>query len=435
MLDFGLQGKKALITGGGTGIGRAIAVALAREGVSVAIASRNPDPKVIEEIESYGAKGLRLVVDVSKEDQVVKMVEDAIEGLGGLDIYVNNAAAHWDEPVTKVTSDGWMNSINTNLSACVWACRETSKHFIAQKNGSILIVGSVATWNPLPRETGYRVSKSGLVAYMGVLAVELAPFGIRVNMLTPGFFPTAVSAHLGKEMMKQVLDGIPLRRAGNPEELTWPAMLLLSGTRSGFTTGAEWVVDGGQTLRPLPFYSDEDLERMNESPAVKASSALATAGGNGEHVSKKLNVINVPSVVGFSPPDAAGKYESRLLIDGESVGSSNLVLNHFTLYPGESTYAGSHPTPYEEVYYILGGVGELVLGGPDGERHRVSSNTVAYIPSGMVHQIANVGREPLEMLTMMPFHPKPGANTLYDERKRQWGTSFRQVAGAASEGK
>ena len=270
MLDLGLKGKKALVTGGGTGIGRAIALALAGEGADVAIASRNPSPEVTQEVESRGVRGLRLVADVSKEDQVVKMVKDTIDGLGGLDLYINNSAAHWDEPVTQVTAEGWVNSIHTNLSACVWACREISRHFIAQGHGSVLIIGSCATWNPLYRETGYRVSKTGLVAYMGVLAVEMAPFGIRVNMLTPGFFPTAVSAHLGADKMKQVLDGIPLHRPGKVEELAWPAMLLLSDKLSGFTTGAEWVVDGGQTLRPLSFYTDEEIVRMNR-PAVTKS--------------------------------------------------------------------------------------------------------------------------------------------------------------------
>jgi mannose-6-phosphate isomerase-like protein (cupin superfamily) len=146
----------------------------------------------------------------------------------------------------------------------------------------------------------------------------------------------------------------------------------------------------------------------------------------------KPKVIDVDDVMGYSPPGAAGKYLSRLLIDGESVGSDNLVLNHFTLYPGESTYLGSHPAPYEEVYYILKGVGELLLGGPEGERYAVRPNMVAYIPSEMPHQITNVGDVPLEMLTMMPFHPKPGANTLYDDRKRQWGTSFRLAGDAVS---
>ncbi|MBI2844097.1 MAG: cupin domain-containing protein [Armatimonadetes bacterium] len=139
----------------------------------------------------------------------------------------------------------------------------------------------------------------------------------------------------------------------------------------------------------------------------------------------KLKVINTYDVEGYSPPGAEGKYMSRLLIDGESVGSNNVVLNHFTLFPGESTYLGSHPAPYEEVYYILGGTGMLLLGGPDGERHDVSAHTVAFIPCGTLHQITNVGDKPLEMLTMMPFHPELGANSLYDERKREWGTSFR----------
>jgi mannose-6-phosphate isomerase-like protein (cupin superfamily) len=146
----------------------------------------------------------------------------------------------------------------------------------------------------------------------------------------------------------------------------------------------------------------------------------------------KPKVINVGEVMGYSPPGAAGKYLSRLLIDGESVGSNNLVLNHFTLYPGESTYLGSHPAPYEEVYYILNGVGELLLGGPAGDRYSVGPNMVAYIPCEMPHQIMNVGDEPLEMLTMMPFHPKPGANSLYDDRKREWGTSFRLTGDAVS---
>lgn len=263
MLDMGLKGKKALVTGGGTGIGRAIAMALAKEQVDVAVASRNPDQNIIEGIESYGVKAMRLTVDVSKEDETVKMVTDTIERFEGLDLYINNAAAHWDESVTKITSEGWLNSIHTNLSACVWACREISKHFIKQGHGSILIIGSVATRNPLYRETGYRVSKTGLVAYMGVLAIELAPFGIRVNMLSPGFFPTKVSAHLGGDNLKKVLDGIPLRKAGKTEDLVPTALLLLSDKLSPFTTGAEWVVDGGQTLRPLSFYSDGEIYQMN----------------------------------------------------------------------------------------------------------------------------------------------------------------------------
>ena len=139
---------------------------------------------------------------------------------------------------------------------------------------------------------------------------------------------------------------------------------------------------------------------------------------------KKLRVIGVSDVIGYSPPGGEGKFVSRLLIDGESVGSSNLVLNHFTLFPGESTDLGSHPSPYEESYYILSGVGVLLLG---GKTHDVSANTAIYIPAETQHKLTNVGNEPLEMLTVMPFHPVPGVNEIYDQRKREWGTSFRQT--------
>ncbi len=268
-MDSGLKGKKALITGGGSGIGRAIALALAKEGVHIAIASRNPEPNVVKEIESLGVKALRIIADVSKESDVVKMVKEAIKGLGSLDLYINNSAAHWDEPVTKVTSESWFNSINTNLSACVWACREVAKCFIAQGRGSILIIGSTCMYTPLYKETSYRVSKTGLKTYMEILAIELVPFGIRVNMLTPGYFHTGASAHLragkeGEEREKRILATIPLKRPGDVDkDIGPPAVFLLSDELSGYTTGAELVVDGGTKLRPLPFYSDEEIRQMN----------------------------------------------------------------------------------------------------------------------------------------------------------------------------
>jgi mannose-6-phosphate isomerase-like protein (cupin superfamily) len=146
-----------------------------------------------------------------------------------------------------------------------------------------------------------------------------------------------------------------------------------------------------------------------------------------ERTMKKPRVINVSDVVGYSPPGDENSYVSRMLIDGQSVGSKNLIVNHFTLLPGHSTYLGRHPAPYEEVYYILAGEGVLVLGSEEAERYEVRPHTIAYISDETDHQLINTGSEPLEMLTLMPFHPTPGANTLYDERIREWGTSFRQI--------
>jgi NAD(P)-dependent dehydrogenase (short-subunit alcohol dehydrogenase family) len=262
-MDTGLKGKIALITGGSSGIGQGVALALAKEGVHIAVASRNPDPEAIQEIEAQGVRTLRLTTDVSKEDQVVAMVQATIAGLGGLDLYINNAAAHWDEPASKLTTTGWLNSIHTNLSACVWACREVSNHFIARKQGSILIIGSTAAWNPLYKETSYRVSKGGLKMYMEVLAIELAPFGIRVNMITPGYFRTRLTAFFGGEQEKRMLEETPLRRPAQPEEVGASAALLLSDKLSSYTTGSELVIDGGAKLRPLPIYSDEEIRQMS----------------------------------------------------------------------------------------------------------------------------------------------------------------------------
>jgi len=149
---------------------------------------------------------------------------------------------------------------------------------------------------------------------------------------------------------------------------------------------------------------------------------------------KKRHIVKVCDVAGFSPRDGRGKYVSRLLIDAEGVGSKSLVVNHFTLLSNSKTDPGSHPALYEEVYYILRGKAVLTLGGTEGLRYELGPDTAAYIPGGMEHQIENIGEEPLEMITIMPFQMKPGVNTIYDERKRKWGTSFKLICPNSASG-
>jgi len=262
-MDPELKDKVALITGGGSGIGRAIALALAEEGVHIAVASRNPDPRTIEEIKARGVKALRLCIDVSKEDQVVEMVKQTINKLGKVDLYINNAAGTWHQPITRVSTKEWLRTIHVNLSACVWSCREVSKYMIAKGGGSILIIGSTVIFSPAYKESSYRVSKTGLKAYMETLAIELAPFKIRVNMLVPGHFTTRLTADIPLNRQKILSKEIPLRRFGKPEELGPTAVLLLSDKLSPYTTGSIFVVDGGLRLRPLPMYSEEEIYQMN----------------------------------------------------------------------------------------------------------------------------------------------------------------------------
>jgi len=252
-----------LVTGGGSGIGRSIALALAAEGVHVAIAGRRAHPDVVAEIASMGVIAHGLQRDVSVELEVEGMVADAVALLGGLDIYVNAAAGAWHEPLTRLTTDAWTRTLATNVSACVWGCREVARRFIEQQAGTILVVGSTATVSAQPSETAYRASKAALQAHVEVAAVELAPFGIRVNLLTPGATDTPFVAGASPAQRARSIREVPLRREARPEEVAPAAVFLLSDTLAGYITGTELMVDGGLHLRPIFGGSDDALRALN----------------------------------------------------------------------------------------------------------------------------------------------------------------------------
>lgn len=139
-------------------------------------------------------------------------------------------------------------------------------------------------------------------------------------------------------------------------------------------------------------------------------------------------VFHAKQVVGFSPRGYERDFESRMLVDAESVGSQRLVMNFFMLKPGKSTNPGDHPAPFDEIYYILRGQGVVYLG-PEHEPFDLVADTVVFIPHGTTHSLTNTGTGDLEMITVMPGPLPVGANTLYDERKVTWGTSFRLLDG------
>jgi mannose-6-phosphate isomerase-like protein (cupin superfamily) len=145
---------------------------------------------------------------------------------------------------------------------------------------------------------------------------------------------------------------------------------------------------------------------------------------------KKL-VFNAKNVVGFSPQGYEGSFVSRMLIDHESVGSERLVMNHFTLKSGGKTDPGSHPSPFDEIYYVLRGHGKLYLG-LSSEPFPLDADSVAFIPAGTDHYLINDGIADLEMITVMPGPLTQGANSLYDERRETWGTSFKLTGSGQS---
>jgi len=263
-LETGLRGRKALITGAGSGIGKAIAAALAAEGVDLAIADIRERPQVIAELRQTGVRVHFVQADVSQEADVVRMVKEAAETLGGLDLYVNDAAGTWHEAMTKVSRQSFEKTIATNVAASVYASREVARIFIAQRRGSILAVCSTATVSAQPRETAYRASKAALKAHIEVAAVELAPFGIRVNLLTPGGTNTPFVGDALAEQRARAAREIPLRREAEPEEMAPAAVFLLSDRLASYITGAELIVDGGLRLRPIFSGSDADLAALNE---------------------------------------------------------------------------------------------------------------------------------------------------------------------------
>ncbi len=263
-MDTGLAGKNALITAGATGIGFGIAKALAAEGVNLAIASLDLEEQNVAALRQMGVRVEAFHCDLSEEEQTVAVVQKAIAAFGQVHLYINNAAWAWHQPVTRVDTGSLLNTLRTNLFACVWACREVSKHMIARKSGSILITGSTAMLNPFYQESSYRISKAGLPYYAEVLAIELAPYGIRVNTIIPGFYLTKLtSSAMSEDSLQRILREIPLRRAGLPVDVGAQAVLMLSDKLSGYTTGASVVIDGGLHLRPLPFFSDQEIAAFN----------------------------------------------------------------------------------------------------------------------------------------------------------------------------
>ena len=262
-MDPELRGKKCLITGGNTGIGLGIARALAEEGVQLAVAGLDPAPDAMAELKKLSGKAVFIQADVSDPSQAVEMVRQAIQLLGELDLFVNNAAIARHQPVTEITEEAFYLTINTNLASCIWACREVSRHLISRRSGSILIVNSTVRFCPSYRESTYRISKMGLKMYMETLAIELAPFGIRVNQITPGHYPTRLTSGIAPQVEATLKAQIPLRRFGDTREIGAAAVLLLSDRLSSYTTGSDIVVDGGLSLRPIPLYTDEEIWNMN----------------------------------------------------------------------------------------------------------------------------------------------------------------------------
>ena len=258
----GLRGKNVLVTGGTSGIGQAIAVRFAEYGANVAINYlRSPDEArdTEEQVHACTSRvrqiGVRDVVvggDVSDEDDVVRMVGEAIDGLGGIDVVVNNAGIQISRPTEELSSADFDRVLAVNLRGSFLCAREAIRHFLAEgKGGSIVNVSSVHQLIPKPSYLGYSTSKGGMQNLTRTLALEYAGRGIRVNGVGPGATVTPINRGWIDDPVKraQVEEHIPMQRAGEADEMAGVTCFLASDM-AAYITGQTIFVDGGLTLFP-----------------------------------------------------------------------------------------------------------------------------------------------------------------------------------------
>jgi 3-oxoacyl-[acyl-carrier protein] reductase len=247
-----VDGKVAIVTGAGKagkGIGQACAAALAAAGAKVVVASRTEASaqSVADELRAGGAEALALAVDVSAADQVDAMVAATLERFGCVDILVNNAGITRDGLILRMTEDAWDSVLDTNLKGA-WLCtKAVARPMMKQRSGAIVNMTSIMGIAGNAGQANYAASKAGLIGLTKSAARELAPRGIRVNAVAPGWIETAMTAELGDDFREQMLPRIPLARLGEPEDVA-NAVLFLCSNAAAYITGQTLTVDGGMLM-------------------------------------------------------------------------------------------------------------------------------------------------------------------------------------------
>ncbi len=245
-----LEGKRALVTGGSLGIGRAITMDLAANGADVAFTYRRhaeEAQKIAEEIRKMGRRALALQADVASFQEAQKVVDETVKEFGGLDILVNNAGMNWDGVIWKMTEEQWDKVIEVNLKGYFNYIRAAVPLLKEQGAGKVVNITSINGLRGKFGQTNYSASKAGIIGLTKALAREMGKYNVNVNAVAPGLIETEMVREAPAQVKEMALAEIVLGRLGKPEEVAWVVTFLCSN-KARHITGQVIQVDGGQYI-------------------------------------------------------------------------------------------------------------------------------------------------------------------------------------------
>jgi len=244
-----LDGKKAVVTGAGRGIGKAIALTLAQAGADVVCLSRtqaNVD-ETATEIRDLGRQAWAFAVDVADAASSQEAATAILKETGSIDILVNNAGVTRDDWLMRMSEEAWDTVMDTNLKGAFTLCKAFARTFMKQRSGRIINIASVIGLMGNAGQANYAASKAGLIGFTKSIARELSSRGVTCNAIAPGFIETDMTAALNESQRQAILEKIPLNRLGQVEDIA-QAVVYLAGPGAGYITGQVLTVDGGMVM-------------------------------------------------------------------------------------------------------------------------------------------------------------------------------------------
>lgn len=245
-----LEGKVALVTGASRGIGREIALGLAKQGADVVVnysGSEERANQVVAEIKELGRNAIAVQCDVSNSESVANMVKATIDTFGKLDILVNNAGITKDNLLMRMKEEEWDDVININLKGVFLCTKAVTRQMMKQRSGRIINISSIVGVSGNPGQANYVAAKSGVIGLTKTTAKELSSRGITVNAIAPGFITTDMTDKLTEDVKEQMLKQIPLARFGDPSDIA-NVVVFLASEDSRYMTGQTLHVDGGMVM-------------------------------------------------------------------------------------------------------------------------------------------------------------------------------------------